>query len=88
MIKTLTLTPEILAALAAVRRAEQTYVPGVVSAAKIEIPKLDLADALLRALAEQADAARVARLAQLPKAKPVPVIVEVALRRKWRRGER
>jgi len=83
--KSVTLTPALLDALAAVRCAEQTYVPGRDSSGLIEIPKLDLADALLAAIDAQT-AARRDRLKQLPKAKPVPVVVEVALRRKWRRG--
>lgn len=87
MIKTLTLTPEILAALADVRRAERVYVPGRDSAAVVEIPKIDLADAVLDAIATQAERTRLQRLQTLPKPRPVPVVVEVALRRKWRRGE-
>lgn len=87
MMKTLILTPAILAALEAVRDAEQRYEPGRDSAAVIELPQLDLADAILAAIAAQT-AARRARLETLPKARPVPVVVEVALRRKWRRGPR
>lgn len=41
--------PRLCAALATVARAEAGYVPGRMSASVIEIPKLELADALLEA---------------------------------------
>lgn len=87
MIKTLTLTPAILAALAAVREAEEFYIPGRDSSAVIEVPEIDLARAVLAAIEAQQEQTRQQRLQALPKAKPVPVVVEVALRRKWRRGD-
>lgn len=78
--KTIPLTPALWAALEAVRDAEQRYVPGCDSSGVIEIPKLDLADALLAAIdAQTAD--RRAQLETLPKARPAAV----ALRRKARR---
>lgn len=85
MIKTVTLTPDMLAALAAVRAASVGYVPGRDSSGRMDIPKIDLAEALLAAIADQQESRRQ-RLQAVPKAKPVPVVVEVALRRKWRRG--
>jgi hypothetical protein len=68
-VKHIDVTPEMEAALDALARALASYVPGRDSASVIELPKLDLADALLRAL----------QLARVPK--PTPATVAAPARR-------
>lgn len=52
--RAITLTDEILARLADVEHAYENYLPGGESASVVELPKLAFADAVLRAVAEQA----------------------------------
>jgi hypothetical protein len=86
MLKQLTLTPTLRAAIDSVHRAEAAYRRGQESAEVVEIPKLGLADEVLVAVAAQTEAARRATLARLPKAKAAVVpVVDIALRRKARR---
>jgi hypothetical protein len=49
------LTPTLRARIDACRRAEETYVAGVESASIVEIPKLELAAAVLAAVEEQTE---------------------------------
>lgn len=53
MLKTLTLTPELCAAIYHCRRAEALYVPGQMAASVVELPRLELADVVLASVAEQ-----------------------------------
>jgi hypothetical protein len=86
MVRTLDLTPALRAAIDAVHHAERTYVPGVDSAARVEIPKLDLANAILEAIDAQAEIEHLERLNRLPRKRPTPVaVVEVELRHKRRK---
>jgi hypothetical protein len=83
MIKRLTLTPALRAAIDSVHRAEAAYVPGRDSASVVEIPKLGLADELLIALAVQGAEGRWLDLDRLPRAKAAVVpVVDLELRRK------
>lgn len=69
-------------------RAQRRYIPGLMSAALIEIPKVALADAVLEAIAvqtEQARAKRLDRLQRLPQSSGGQVgVVDLELRRKRR----
>lgn len=71
-------------------RAQRRYIPGLMSAALIEIPKLAVADAVLKEIAaqtEQARRKRLERLTRLPATTGGQVgIVELELRRKRRRA--
>lgn len=60
MIRTLTITPALQAAIDAVRKAERDYAPGGESSSVVELPKLALATALL-------DAIQAQTLARLPR---------------------
>lgn len=85
--KALKLTPAVELAIDAVRRAEENYAPGGMSASVVEIPLLALARAVVDAWAaqERQTITREARLAALPRALPVG-FVEVSLRHKRRRA--
>ena len=61
MKKTLRLTPALLAATEAFYQAEADYLPGGESASKIELPKLEIADRFLEALAAENPAERARR---------------------------
>jgi hypothetical protein len=65
-----------------VRAALASYIPGYDSASIVELPKLELADALLAAMA--ARRARPQCLADV--LRPTPAVVEVTLRPKRRRA--
>lgn len=83
--KTLLITPTLQDRITAVRTALASYVRGCESAATIELPKLELADALLEAVAAL-DATPVTtrtRLADVPR--PRPAVVAVPIRPKRRR---
>lgn len=82
MLKRLTLTPALRAAIDSVQRAEAAYQPGRMSAAGVEIAKLGLADELLIAVAAQSADARLL-LDQLPKARAA--VVDLERRRRGRR---
>lgn len=86
MLKHLELTDVLRARIEAVQAALMVYQPGRESASVIELPKLDLADAMLAEYARQLvkTAQRAARLASLPKPALMP-IVEVTIRPKRRR---
>ena len=75
----LDLTGELQDRIAAVERAIADHVPGAESAPVVELPKLDLADAVLKAVAAQ----RAQRIARLPAKAPV---IGVGLPRKRRRA--
>lgn len=68
----LELSEEIQRRIEAVERALDTYRPGYESASVIEIPKVQLADAVLEAIAAQA-AAQDARIAAVPRGRAVAV---------------
>lgn len=72
--KTLSLTPDVCAAIDACRQAERAYVPGRMSSSVVELPRLALADQILRAVTEQAAYSPLDQLAQLPKARPAAVV--------------
>jgi hypothetical protein len=86
MIKTLTLTPTLRAAIDSVDRAQRAARPGCESASLVELLKLGLADELLLAIAAQAGVGRVAALERLPKARAVSVVEPTPRRRRRRRA--
>lgn len=85
MTKSIEITPALRARIESVRAALVIYQPGFESAARVEVSKCELADALLAAVAAQEarHAAKAERLARVPKAKPA-FIVEVTLTPKRR----
>jgi hypothetical protein len=79
MLKTLKLTPTLLAHLARVADAEATYPNETAGYLPVEIEKVALADAVLTAIAEQ-----VARLERLPATAPVVPVVVTSKRERGR----
>lgn len=77
----LEMTAEIRERVAAVERALDIYRPGRESASAVELPKLALADAVMRAIRQQT-AAHDTQLAALPKAAPVTVSLRPKRRRR------
>jgi hypothetical protein len=81
-LKRVELTDEIQRRVRAVEDALAVHVPGRESSDVIDIPKLQLADALLEAIAAQSEA----RLSKLPKrAAAVAPVVEISMQPKRRR---
>lgn len=78
--KRLELTQGIRDALDAIAHSERAFIPGVDSYSILELPKLALADAVVKAIAAQ----KAARFARLPKRAVTPV-VEVTMRPKRKR---
>ena len=81
----LTITPPIVRALGRVERASALYPNDDEGVEPLNIEKLALADAVVRAVEAQR-LARIARLQQVPRPRVIPVVVDLRLVRRRQRG--